>query len=116
MLSRRTASLRLIRTAPSGLNTSDLHAGRLWLARVGEMAPKHPEWKQKEPFKSVLAGDRAAMGKFTEADWLQIVAATHTGMRNEAFAGLVQVWLAKAKAPRFDRPYTERTNPTCKFW
>jgi hypothetical protein len=77
------------------------------LARVVEMGPSHPEWKQKEPFKSVLAGDRAAMGKFTEADWLQIVAATHTGMSNEAFAGLVQDWLAKAKAPRFDRPYTD---------
>ena len=25
------------------------------LARLAEMAPKHPEWKQKEPFKSVLA-------------------------------------------------------------
>ncbi len=76
-------------------------------ARVGEMAPKHPEWKQKEPFKSVLAGDREAMGKFTEADWLEIVAVTHTGMSNEAFAGLVTDWLAKAKAPRFDRPYTD---------
>jgi haloacid dehalogenase-like hydrolase len=77
------------------------------LARVAELAPKHPEWKQKEPFKSVLAGDREAMGKFTEADWLEIVAVTHTGMSNEAFAGLVTDWLAKAKAPRFDRPYTD---------
>jgi hypothetical protein len=77
------------------------------LARVVEMAPKHPDWKTKEPFKSVLAGDREAMGKFTEADWLQIVAVTHTGMSNEAFTGLVQDWLSKAKAPRFDRPYTD---------
>ena len=77
------------------------------LARVGELAPKHPEWKTKEPFKSVLAHDDAAMAKFTESDWLQIIAATHTGMTNEAFAGIVQDWLAKAKAPRFDRPYTD---------
>src|ERR1700733_3074150 len=34
------------------------------LARLAEMAPKHPEWKTKEPFKSVLAGDRAARAKF----------------------------------------------------
>ena len=40
------------------------------LARVGEMAPSHPEWKEQEPFKSVLARDNAAMSKFTEADWL----------------------------------------------
>src|SRR5208282_2996743 len=53
------------------------------LARLAEMAPSHPEWKQKEPFKSVLAGDKTAMGKFTEGDWLEIVAVTHTGMSNE---------------------------------
>ena len=77
------------------------------LDRLAKMAPQHPEWKQKEPFKSVLAGDRAAMGKFTEADWMQIVAVTHAGMSTEAFQGLVKDWLATAKAPRFDRPYTD---------
>jgi hypothetical protein len=77
------------------------------LARLAEMAPKHPEWKTKEPFKSVLTGDRAAMAKFTEADWLDIVAVTHTGMSNEAFAGLVNDWITTAKAPRFDRLYTD---------
>jgi haloacid dehalogenase-like hydrolase len=77
------------------------------LARVGEMAQSHPEWKQKEPFKTVLCRDLAAMSKFTEADWLQIVAVTHTGMSTEDFQGLVKDWLATAKAPRFDRPYTD---------
>jgi hypothetical protein len=77
------------------------------LARVGEMAPQHPEWKQKEPFKSVLARDNAAMAKFSEADWLQIVAVTHAGMSTEAFQKLVNDWITTAKAPRFDRPYTD---------
>src|SRR6476646_6161521 len=27
------------------------------LDRVKALAPKHPEWKDKEPFKAVLAGD-----------------------------------------------------------
>src|SRR5262245_19578690 len=27
------------------------------LDRIREMAPQHPEWKTKEPFKSVLLGD-----------------------------------------------------------
>jgi hypothetical protein len=79
------------------------------LARVGEMAPTHPEWKLKEPFKTVLARDHAAMSKFTEEDWLQIVAVTHAGMSTEVFQGLVKDWLATAKAPRFDRPYTDLT-------
>jgi phosphoglycolate phosphatase-like HAD superfamily hydrolase len=77
------------------------------LARVGEMASSHPEWKEKEPFKTVLARDYAAMGKFTEGDWLQIVSVTHSGMSTETFQELVKDWLAKAKAPRFDRPYTD---------
>jgi phosphoglycolate phosphatase-like HAD superfamily hydrolase len=77
------------------------------LARVGEMATRHPEWQQKEPFKSVLARDNAAMSKFTEADWLEIVAVTHAGMSNADFQTLVKEWIVKAKAPRFDRPYTD---------
>jgi phosphoglycolate phosphatase-like HAD superfamily hydrolase len=81
--------------------------GAFALARVGEMAPQHPEWKQKEPFKSVLARDNAAMAKFSEADWMQILAVTHAGMSTEAFQTIVKDWLATAKAPRFDRPYTD---------
>ena len=77
------------------------------LDRIGALAPQHPEWKEKDPFKSVLSGDKEALSKFTEADWLQIVAATHTGMSTEDFQSLVSHWLATAKAPRFNRPYTE---------
>ena len=77
------------------------------LDRVGKLAPKHPEWKQTQPFKAVLEGDRPAMGKFTESEWMEIVAVTHAGMSTEAFQTLVKQWLATAKAPRFDRPYTD---------
>ena len=34
--------------------------------RVVALAPKHPEWKEQEPFKSILSRDRAAMAKFTD--------------------------------------------------
>lgn len=77
------------------------------LDRVGKMAPQHPEWKEKEPFKSVLAGDREAIGKFTESDWLEIVAVTHAGMSTEEFQTLVKEWITTAKAPRFNRLYTD---------
>ena len=76
------------------------------LDRLHELAPSHPEWKTKDPFKAVLANDRAAMAKFSEGDWAQIVAATHAGMTNEAFLETVSAWLAKAKHPRFEHPYT----------
>jgi phosphoserine phosphatase len=76
------------------------------LDRVHELAPKHPEWKKKEPFKAALTGDRAAMAKFGEGDWTQIIAATHAGMSTEDFLAIVKQWLAAARHPRFQRPYS----------
>jgi hypothetical protein len=76
------------------------------LTRVHELAPRHPEWQQREPFKAVLANDRSAMANFSESDWEAILAATHAGMTTEAFQALVKQWLATAKDPRFHQPYT----------
>jgi phosphoserine phosphatase len=80
---------------------------RFALDRVRDLAPAHPEWKTTEPFKAVLAGDQEAMAKFSEADWEHLVAATHAGMSTEDFLELVKDWLAKARHPRFQKPYTE---------
>src|SRR5271163_393065 len=43
------------------------------LDRMHAMAPQHPEWQSHEPFKAVLANDQAAMARFSEQDWAQIV-------------------------------------------
>jgi hypothetical protein len=80
---------------------------RFALDRVQELAPEHPGWKTRQPFKAVLANDRGAMAKFTEGDWVQILGATHTDMTTGAFLKIVQDWLAHARHPRFQRPYTE---------
>jgi hypothetical protein len=77
------------------------------LERVHELAPKHPKWKTEPPFKAVLANDREAMARFTEQDWAKIIGATHAGMSTEAFLGITRDWLARARHPRFKRPYTE---------
>ena len=77
------------------------------LDRVRELAPKHPGWKTEQPFKVVLENDRVAMARFTEQDWSRIIGATHAGMTTDAFLKIVQDWLAKAKHPRFQRPYTQ---------
>ena len=71
------------------------------------MAPEHPEWKETEPFKSVLTGDHAAMAKFTEKDWMEIVAVTHAGMSTAEFEAIVADWLPKSKNPVFEEPVTE---------
>lgn len=81
--------------------------------RVVALAPKHPEWKTTQPFQAVLSGDKAAIAKFTMKDLEAIIMATHTGMTVEEFSAIVQDWFAKAKNPRWDRPYTD-TTPTTK--
>jgi hypothetical protein len=75
--------------------------------RITAMAPKHPQWKEQEPFKTILAHDQEAMAKFTPQDAVKIIAATHSGMTVETFHNEVRDWLAAAKHPRFNRPYTE---------
>ncbi|WP_424753260.1 HAD family hydrolase [Methylobacterium sp.] len=73
------------------------------LDRLTRMAPQHPEWKSTEPFATVLSGDHAAMGRFSEKDWLEIVAATHAGMSAADFETLVADWLPKSVNPVLKR-------------
>jgi len=75
--------------------------------RVKALASQHPEWKEREPFKSVLAGDMGALFAGGEKAMLEIIMATHTGMTVEEFAKTVEDWVATARHPRFNRPYTE---------
>ncbi len=77
------------------------------LDRLRSLAPKHPEWKKDDTFKAILGGDEKAIGKFVESDWEKIVAVTHAGMTVQEFLADVEHWLASAKHPRFNRPYTE---------
>jgi hypothetical protein len=76
------------------------------LDRVVALAPQHPEWKTTEPFKSVLAGDRAAIATFTIKDLEAIVVATHTGMSVDAFTTVATQWIQSAKQSRWNRLYT----------
>jgi len=80
---------------------------RFALDRVKAVAPQHPEWKDKEPFSSLLEGDvkRALAGG--EQSILEIVTATHAGMTTEEFEKSVKDWIATAKHPTTKRPYTE---------
>ena len=55
------------------------------LERVKALAPKHPEWKTKQPFKAVLHGDMKALAASGEKGMLQLLIATHTGMTTDEF-------------------------------
>src|SRR5262249_26312279 len=77
--------------------------------RLQAMAPQHPEWKSKEPFKAVLANDLQALAHFSERDWAEIIFTTHAGMSQAAFLEIATQWLTTAKHPRFKRLYPELT-------
>ena len=77
------------------------------LDRVKALAPEHPEWKDKQPFKALLEEDTKTFAAGGEEALLEVVAVSHTGMTTEEFEGIVKNWLATAKHPRFKRPYNE---------
>ena len=77
------------------------------LDRVKALAPMHPEWKDKQPFKAVLDGDMKALAKAGERGVVELVTATHAGMTTEEFVRIVTEWLSTARHPRFNRPYTD---------
>jgi heat shock protein HslJ/phosphoserine phosphatase len=75
--------------------------------RVVELAPSHPEWKTKQPFQALLAGDKQQVAASGIPGLLALAGATHAGLTVEAFESLVTNWLATARHPRFKRPFTE---------
>jgi phosphoserine phosphatase len=77
------------------------------LDRVKAMAPLHPEWKDKQPFKAVLEDDMKALAESGERGLVEMVMVTHAGMTTDEFSKIVTDWLATARHPRFKRPYTE---------
>jgi phosphoglycolate phosphatase-like HAD superfamily hydrolase len=79
------------------------------LDRVPAVVRERPELKDKEPFKTVLSGDREAIAKLPWKDLEEVLDATMSGMSVEAFQAEVKKWLATAKHPRWNRPYTELT-------
>jgi phosphoserine phosphatase len=77
------------------------------LDRVKTLADKHPEWKEKEPFKSALAGDFKGLAATGEKGLVELVMATHAGMTTDEFVEVAKGWLETAKHPKFGRLYTE---------
>jgi len=77
------------------------------LDRVKTLAPQHPEWKDKEPFASLLKGDVKSALSGGEHAIVEIVMATHAGMTTSEFETIVKDWITKAKHPQKKRLFTE---------
>jgi phosphoserine phosphatase len=77
------------------------------LDRVKATASQHPEWKDKEPFASLLQGDVKGALAGGEHAMVEIVMATHAGMSTEEFGRIVKDWIATAKHPVTGRHFNE---------
>lgn len=75
--------------------------------RIKALASQHPEWKDQEPFASVLKDDIKGIAASGYKGLEEMLKATHAGMTTDEFEQIVKDWLATAKHPRFQRPYTE---------
>jgi hypothetical protein len=60
------------------------------LDRLKGLAPRHPEWKEKQPFKAALEGDMKTLFSSGEGGLTEIMVATHAGMTTDEFAEIVK--------------------------
>lgn len=74
---------------------------------VKRLGPQRPDWKGKEPYRSIVAGDMKGLAALGEKGLLQAVAATHAGITTQDFEKSVADWLSTARHPVKKRPYTE---------
>ena len=77
------------------------------LDRVKALAPQHPEWKDKEPFASLLKGDLNTALAGGDHAILELIMATHAGMTTVEFEQIVKDWIATAKHPKTGKLFTE---------
>jgi phosphoglycolate phosphatase-like HAD superfamily hydrolase len=77
------------------------------LDRVKVLAPLHPEWKDKEPFASLLKDDLKGALAGGEAAIFEIVTVTHSGMTTDEFDKIVLDWITTAKHPKTGKLYSE---------
>src|SRR5665647_2846826 len=75
--------------------------------RIKAMAPQHPEWKNKQPFKAVLEDDIKTVmesGPAVIDDLVMTVSADYT---SEEYAKVVKDWIDTAKHPKTGKLYSE---------
>ncbi len=76
------------------------------LDRVKDMAPEHPEWNDTEPFRSIVSGERCAIGDFSADEVMQIWIATSSNITADEYTSLARDWLDKSTNSHFGLPFT----------
>jgi len=75
--------------------------------RLKALAPQHPEWKDRPLYAAALQGDMKTVAAGGLRGLLELATVTHAGMTTDEFAKIAEEWIATARHPKFDRPYTD---------
>lgn len=75
--------------------------------RVETLAADDPSLAGRQPFKALLERDVAMLKSLGKKGILELAAATHGGMSEEAFAALAEEWLASARHPKLGRLFVD---------
>jgi phosphoserine phosphatase len=75
--------------------------------RIRVLAPQHPEWKLKQPFKAVLENDAKTLATLSWTALEELMMAAQAGSTTEEFSQAVKEWVAVARHPQTGRLYTE---------
>ncbi len=76
---------------------------------IDRLVPQHPEWKNEPVVQAALKRDVATLHKAGVPALLKLIGLTHAGITTEEFKKRVENWMAKARHPRFDKPYDQLT-------
>jgi phosphoglycolate phosphatase-like HAD superfamily hydrolase len=79
------------------------------LERVPVLVKQKPQLRDRQPFKTILSGDREAIAKLSLHELEEVLFATLTGMTVDQFNTEAKAWIATAKHPRWDKLYTDLT-------
>jgi phosphoglycolate phosphatase-like HAD superfamily hydrolase len=77
------------------------------LDQVRAAAPQHPEWKDNPVFRALVAKDTARLAELGHKPILELLTVANSGMTVEEYDRTIRDWLATARHPKFDRPYTD---------
>ncbi|MBO9515189.1 MAG: haloacid dehalogenase-like hydrolase [Variovorax sp.] len=75
--------------------------------QVKSKAAQHPEWQRNPAFRPLMAGDHQALAAVGERPLMELLVAANSGMTVDAYDEAIRAWLATARHPKFQRPYTE---------
>lgn len=75
--------------------------------RIKAVAPQHPEWKNKQPYKGILEGDlKSALAGGNQA-LVDMMTPVFSGMTADEFNKSVKDWMATATHPKTGKHYNE---------